>query len=266
MRAGEAIAELRRCRQLPQELRLESDCDHRLERVARGLMLAGPDEVARFRADASEAAIGLLLVWVDRSSSLAVRQRDADLLVVAVFGFGFAGSAGRPGDWLHLQSQLRQAARIIGRDAEEAWSAAMAASDAEGAAWLDENRGRRRFLRARFPVGQFSDPYDGGRFRFGRQRGASDRVPLRDQPPGEPPRPDLYVVPVLRDMPEVRAQLEQLVADLWQADRRADADRVLHAVLVHDAAPDALNELHAVLTHMHGTGAARALLERLGAR
>jgi hypothetical protein len=266
VRAGEAIAELRRCRQLPKELRLESDCDHRVERIARGLMLAGADEVGRFRHEASADELALLLTWVDRASSLAVRQRDADLLVVAVFGFGFAGSAQGGDNWLHLQSQLRQAARIIGRDADEAWSAAIAASDAEGAAWLGENRGRRRFLRSRFPVGQFSDPYDGGRFRFGRQRPPSDRVPLRDQPPGEPSRPDLYGVPVLRGIPEVRTQLEQLVADLWQADRRADADRVLHAVLMHDAAPDALNELHAVLIHMHGTGAADALLERLAAR
>ena len=266
MRAGEAIAELRRCRQLHQELRLESDCDHRVERVVRGLMLAGADGVGGFRAEADAADIGLLLTWVDRASSVVVRRRDADLLVVAVFGFGFAGSAERPDAWLHLQSQLRQAARIIARDADEAWSAAIADSDPDGAAWLDANRGRRRFLRMRSPIGQFSDPYDGGRFRFGPQRSPSDRLPLREAPPGEPARPDLYTVPVLRETPEIRNELERLVADLWRAERRTEADRVLHAVLAHDATGEALDELHAVLAQMNDTEPAAQLLERLGAR
>jgi hypothetical protein len=245
---------------------LESDCDHRVERVVRGLMLAGPDGAAAFRDAAEPADLGLLLAWVDRASSVVVRPRDADVLVVAVFGFGFASSTADPDRWAHLQAQLRQAARIIGRDADEAWGAAIARSDASGAAWLDENRGRRRFLRLRNPVGQFSDPYDGGRFRFGRQRPPSDRVPLRDQPPGEPERPDLYSVGVLRDEPEIRAQVEQVVADLWSRDRREEADRVLHALLIHDSTAQALDELHAVLAQMHDTGNAAGLLDRLGSR
>ena len=67
MRAGEAIAELRRCRQLPEELRLESDCDHRVERMMRSLMLGGPAEVARFRREATAADLDVLLTWVDRA-------------------------------------------------------------------------------------------------------------------------------------------------------------------------------------------------------
>jgi hypothetical protein len=260
--AGEAIAELRRCRELPRELRLESACDHRVERVARGLMLAPPDELARFRTHADDADVDLLLTWVDRASSLVVRHRDADLLVVAVFGFGFAGSAPDPDRWVHLQTQLRQAARIIGRDADEAWAAAIDRSDPSGAAWLDEYRGRRRFLRLKTPVGQFSDPYDGGRFRFGRQRSPSDRVPLRDGSA----RPDLEEAGVLVDELEVREQVEQLVAELWQTGRRAEADRVLHAVLVHDSTAKALDELHAVLAQMHDVGERTALLRRLAAR
>ncbi len=266
MTAGEAIAELRQCRELPLELRLESDCDHRVERVARGLMLSGRGESANLRAEADAADLDLLLTWVDRASSMVVRHRDADLLVVALFAFGFAGSAEDPERWAHLPTQLRQAARIIGRDADEAWAAAIERTDEQGAAWLDDHRGRRRFLRLRNPVGQFSDPYDGGRFRFGRQRPASDRVPLRDGPPGEPPRPDLYAVGVLSDEPELRKEVEQVVTELWQIDRRLDADHVLHAVLVHDSTPKALDELHAVLSQMNDTRPAALLLERLGAR
>ena len=83
MTAGEAIAELRRCRELPRELRLESGCDHRVERVVRGLMMAGGVELAVFRRDADGVDVDLLLTWVDRASSLVVRHRNADLLVVA---------------------------------------------------------------------------------------------------------------------------------------------------------------------------------------
>src|SRR5829696_8430450 len=132
-------------------------------------MLADNIQLERFRRETAAVDIDLLLVWVDRASSLVVRHRDADLLVVAIFGFGFTASASAPMHWIHLQAQLRQAGRIIGRDADEAWAAAVARSDADGAAWLDTNRGRRRFLRARFTVEQFSDPYDGGRFRYGAQ-------------------------------------------------------------------------------------------------
>jgi hypothetical protein len=241
---------------------LESGCDHRVERVARGLMLAQPDELARFRTHAERADIDLLLIWVDRASSLAVRHRDADLLVVAVFGFGFAGSAVDPDSWLHLQAQLRQAARIIGRDADEAWAAAIERSDPSGASWLDQYRGRRRFLRLRTPVGQYSDPYDGGRFRFGRQRPPSDRVPLRNGSP----HPDLEAAGVLIDEPELRTHVERLVAELWQDGRRTEADRVLHAVLVHDSTAKALDELHAVLAQMDDVGERAAVLQLLGAR
>jgi hypothetical protein len=260
VRAGEAIAELRRCRELPWELRLESDCDQRVERVVRGLMLAGAGDVARFRREAAGDDVDLLLTWVDRASSLAVRRRDPDLLVAAIFAFGFAGSAERPEEWVHLQSQLRQAARIIARDPGDAWSAAIDRSDPDGAVWLDANRGRRRFLRPRYAVEQFSDPYDGGRFRFGPRLAPSDRVPVHDG------RPDLGAADGLRDAPRLRADIERLVERLWRAGRRTEADRVLHAALVHDATGEAIDEVHAVLSQMDDTQPAAPLLERLAAR
>jgi hypothetical protein len=259
LRAGEAIEELRRCGQLPRDLRLDSECDQRVERVVRELMQSGTEELAALRRDGG-AELPLLLEWADRASSLAVRRRDADLLVGAVFAFGFADSAGAD-EWSYLQSQLRQATRIIGRDADDTWSAAIARSDDQGAAWLDANRGRRRFFRGGRPPGQFSDPYDGGRFRFGRPRSASDRVPLVSKPPE---RPDLSSAAALGPTPIVRDALEDLIADLWRTGRRDDADALLHAVLSHDDPDAALNELYAALADM--PAAADSLLAAVLAR
>jgi hypothetical protein len=264
LRAWEAIEELRRCRTLPKDLRLDSDCDRRVERVVRGLMQAGPAELAELRRLADPDEVALLLEWSDRASSLAVRRGDPDLLVEAVFAFGFAESAAAP-MWVHLQSQLRHAARIIERDPDEAWASAMARSDEQGAAWLDANRGRRRFARRAPHADHFSDPYDGGRFRFGREPSASLRGPLASTPSGVPARPDLSVAGSLAGSPEVRRALEALVGDLWRQRRRDEADLLIHVVLAHDEAAEALNELRAVLSQT-GTGGAdsrlAAVLER----
>ena len=246
MRAGEAIDELRRCRRLAQDLRLDSDCDRRVERVVRGLMHAGAEELGELRRLADESDVALLLAWSDRASSLAVRRSDPDLLIEAVFAFGFAESADAP-RWTHLQSQLRQAARIMGRDADEAWVAAIVRSDEPGAAWLDANRGRRRFVRRAPPAEHFSDPYDGGRFRFGRPLPPSVRVPLAPASGGVPARPDLSIAGSLDGAPEIREALEALVGDLWREHRRDDADALIHAVLAHDEPEEALNELRAAM-------------------
>ena len=264
MRAWEAIEELRRCRQLPQDLRLDSDCDRRVERIVRELMQAGAEELGELRRLADPDEIAVLLEWSNRASSLAVRRTDPDLLVEAIFAFGFAESAGAPG-WTHLQSQLRQAARIIGRDSDEAWSSAMARSDDEGARWLDANRGRRRFVRRVPSAEHFSDPYDGSRFRFGRPAPPSLRIPLAPTAPDVPARPDLSVAGSLANTPEVRTALEALVSDLWRERRRDDADLLIHAVLAHDDPAEALNELRAALSHTQvGVGESRlaAVLER----
>jgi hypothetical protein len=262
LRAGEAIEELRRCGQLARDLRLDSECDQRVERVVRELMRSSREELAEFRQNGADE-LPLLLEWVDRASSLAVRRSDSDLLVEAVFAFGFAESAGAE-QWSYLQSQLRQATRIIGRNADETWRAAIERSDDPGAAWLDANRGRRRFLRGMRPPGQFSDPYDGGRFRFGRPRPASDRVPLASPAAEGAPRPDLSTAAALAPTPVVRDALEDLIADLWRSDRRDDADALLHAVLAHDDPDAALNELYAALADM--PAAADSLLAAVLAR
>ena len=263
MKAGEAIEELRRCRELPQELRLDSDCDRRVERVVRELMQAGAGELEDLRREATPEDLGLLLAWSDRASSLAVRRSDADLLVEAVFAFGFAESVDSD-RWRHLQSQLRHAARIIGRDPEEVWGAAMAQSDPQGSAWLDANRARRRFVRRTPPALHFSDPYDGGRFRFGRQQRPSQRVPLRPGPQGDRARPDLSGAGALAATPVVRDALEDLIADLWRHGRHDDADSLIHAVLAHDDPSEALNELYAALADM--PAAADSLLAAVLAR
>jgi hypothetical protein len=262
LRAGEAIDELRRCGRLPRDLRLDSECDQRVERVVRELMRSGPDELAALRRDGTEE-LQLLLEWADRASSLAVRRSDSELLVEAVFAFGFADSAGAE-RWAYLQAQLRQATRIIGRNADETWRAAIGSSDPQGAAWLDANRGRRRFLRGMRPPGQFSDPYDGGRFRFGRPSPASDRVPLASAPPEGSPRPDLTTAAALAPTPIVRDALEDLISDLWRSGRRDDADALLHAVLAHDDPNEALNELYVALADM--PAAADSLLAAVLAR
>lgn len=263
MRAGEVIDELRRCRGLLHDLRLDSDCDDRVQNVVRGLMQADADEVAELRRHADPDDVTILLEWSDRASSLAVRRSDPDLLVEAVFAFGFAESSDAP-RWAHLQSQLRQAARIIGRDPGDAWDAAIALSDEQGAAWLDANRGQRRFMRFMRPPSQFSDPYDGGRFRFGRARAVGDRVPVATGLPAGDPRPDLSGATALDATPVVRDALEDLVADLWRKGRREDADVLLHAVLARDEPATALNELYAALADM--PGAADSLLVTVLAR
>jgi hypothetical protein len=263
LKAGEAIDELRRCRQLPRDLRLDSDCDRRVERVVRELMQAGAAELKVLRGHAEPDDIALLLAWSDRASSLAVRRGDADLLVEAIFAFGLAESSDAQ-RWVHLQSQLRQAARIIGRDPDEAWQAAIARSDEQGAAWLDANRGRRRFVRRVRPAEHYSDPYDGGRFRFGRPAPASERVRIAPGPPGEPRRPDLAAVSALAATPIVRDALEDLVTDLWRRGRTEDADALLHAVLAHDESVGALNELYAALADI--PDAADSLLAAVLAR
>ena len=249
MRAEEAIEELGRCGQLPRDLRLDSECDQRLERVVRELMRSDAAELTELRRRAAHEEMALLLEWSDRASSLAVRRRDSDLLVAAVFAFGFAESAGTD-EWAHLQSHLRQATRILNRDADEAWATAIARSDEQGAAWLDRNRGRWRFLRPARPPGQYSDPYDGGRFRFGRPRRPSDRVPLAAGTSEGQRRPDLSAAPSLAATPVVREALEDLVADLWRSGRRDDADSLLHTVLAHDDPAAALNDLYAALADM----------------
>jgi hypothetical protein len=257
LRAGQAIDELRRCRTLPRDLRLDSECDQRVERVVRELMQSEPGDLVELREQADRDNLALLLEWADRASSLAVRRGDPDLLLSAVFAFGFAESAGAD-EWTFLQAQLRQAARIIGRDPDDVWAAAIARSDEPGAAWLDANRGRRRFLRRSRPPVHFSDPYDGGRFRFGRPVPASDRVQLAGA------RPDLSVAGSLAATPVVRDALEDLIADLWSRGRRDDADALLHAVLAHDDPDKALNELYAALADI--PAAADSLLAAVLAR
>jgi hypothetical protein len=264
VRAGEAIDELRRCRRLPQDLRLDSDCDRRVQRVVRELMQSSTAELTELRRQAGPDDAGLLLEWSDRASSLAVRRSDPDLLVEAVFAFGFAESADAS-RWSHLQSQLRQGARIIGRDADDVWAAAIARSDEQGAAWLDDNRGRRRFVRRAPPAVHHSDPYDGGRFRFGRPAPPSLRVPVREAEPGAPVRPDLSIARSLIGTPDLRDALEALISDLWRERRRDDADALIHAVLAHDDPPEALNELRAALAQTRTAGAdsrLAAVLER----
>ena len=252
MRARDAIDELRRCSHLPRDLRLDSDCDRRVERVVRELMAGGTRELEELRNEGDPDDFDLLLQWGDRASSLAVRRGDADLLVSALFAFGFAES-GDQARWLHLQSQLRQAARAIGRDPDEVWAVAMSRSDNQGAAWLGVNRGRRRFIR-RAPVAiHYSDPYDGGRFRFGRPARPSLRVPIIPAPDGVP-RPDLSVARSLLGAPAVREALEALIGDLWREDRQDVADALLHAVLAQDDHAEALDELRATLAQ---TGVAR---------
>ena len=263
MRAREAIDELRRCPGLPRDLRLDSYCDQRIDRVVLGLMQSDAQELEKLRDHAAAAEHAVLLEWSDRAASRAVRARDSDLLIAAVFAFGFAESAGAA-DWVHLQSQLRAAARIIGRDADEAWAAAIANSDDIGAAWLDQNRGRRRFMRRAPAATHFSDPYDGGRFRFGRPPPASDRVPLTTGLPGGEARPDLSSLTSLHPTPVLRDALEDLVTDLWRRDDSEDADRLLHAVLAHDDATQAVNELYAVVADM--PAAADSLLAAVLAR
>jgi hypothetical protein len=121
------------------ESRIPSPSDSEIARAVNAFTEAGPHDQAQFRAALDAGRSGLLQAWSERIAALAVRLDSERPLVLGLVGLSLA--AGEDAHEAALVAPLhRRSAEKLGIDATLIFDDAAAATDPDGAAWLEEMR------------------------------------------------------------------------------------------------------------------------------